>query len=79
MAKSKKSQALEAVKNVEILSKPKKRKKSRGVLLLGLGAIIALAASADLRSKLLDALFGAEEEFEYTSTTSPSSAAPTAA
>ena len=32
---------------------------------------------ADLRSKILDALFGAEEEFDYTSTTAPS-ATPTA-
>jgi hypothetical protein len=31
---------------------------------------IALAVSEGLRKKVLDALFGAEEEFEYTSTTS---------
>jgi hypothetical protein len=36
------------------------------------GAALALALSEDLRKKVLDALFGAEEEFEYTSTTSPS-------
>jgi hypothetical protein len=30
--------------------------------------------SEDLRKQVLDALFGAEEEFEYTSTTSASSA-----
>lgn len=30
-----------------------------------LGSVGALAASSGLRSKLLDALFGAEEEFEY--------------
>jgi hypothetical protein len=35
---------------------------------------LALALSEDLRKKVLDALFGAEEEFEYTSTTTPSSA-----
>ena len=35
------------------------------------GAAVALAVSEDLRKKVLDALFGAEEEFEYTSTTSP--------
>ena len=28
--------------------------------------------SEDLRNKVLDALFGAEEEFDYTSTTTPS-------
>jgi hypothetical protein len=37
------------------------------------GAATAIALSEDLRKKVLDALFGAEEEFEYTSTTTPSS------
>ena len=41
-------------------------------MLLGIvGAALALALSEDLRKKVLDALFGAEEEFEYTSTTAP--------
>jgi hypothetical protein len=40
------------------------------VLLLIVGAGVALALSEGLRKKVLDALFGAEEEFEYTSTTS---------
>ena len=41
-------------------------------MLLGVvGAGVALAVSEDLRKKVLDALFGAEEEFEYTSTTAP--------
>ena len=41
------------------------------LLLLGIvGAGVALALSEGLRKKVLDALFGAEEEFEYTSTTS---------
>ena len=35
------------------------------------GAGLALALSEGLRKKVLDALFGAEEEFEYTSTTTP--------
>jgi hypothetical protein len=34
------------------------------------GAILALVLSEDLRKAVLDRLFGAEEEFEYTSTTS---------
>ena len=34
------------------------------------GAVIALAVSEGARKAVLDALFGAEEEFEYTSTTS---------
>ena len=53
----------------------KKRKGRRGgkLLLLLVGAGAALALSEGLRKKVLDALFGAEEEFEYTSTTTPSS------
>jgi hypothetical protein len=53
-------------------SKPKKRKGGFGRLLLIaiLGAVIALAVSEGARKAVLDALFGAEEEFEYTSTTS---------
>ncbi|MEO7197054.1 MAG: hypothetical protein ABIZ50_01130 [Solirubrobacterales bacterium] len=43
-----------------------------------IGAVLALALSEDLRKKVLDQLFGAEEEFEYTSTTSTSSADQTA-
>jgi len=52
---------------------PKKRKKSKlgRIILLGLvGAAVALILSEDARKTVLDALFGAEEEFEYTSTTS---------
>ena len=56
---------------------PKKQKSGGGlgrVLLLGIvGGAVALALSEGLRKKVLDALFGAEEEFEYTSTTSSTS------
>ena len=58
---------------------PKKRKKRRlgRLLLLGIvGAGLALALSEDLRKKVLDLLFGAEEEFDYSSTTSPATPAP---
>ena len=57
----------------EALRAPKKRKKSklgRLVLLALVGAGLALIFSEDARKSVLDALFGAEEEFEYTSTTS---------
>ena len=37
------------------------------------GGALALILSEDLRKSLLDRLFGAEEEFEYSSTTSPAS------
>ena len=52
-------------------AKAKKKSRRRGrILLLIVGAGAALALSEGLRKKVLDALFGAEEEFEYTSTTS---------
>jgi len=56
----------------ERLRKPPKRKSRLGriVLLLLVGAALALIFSEDARKTVLDALFGAEEEFEYTSTTS---------
>ena len=52
-----------------------KKKRRRGGLftLLLVGAIAALVLNEGLRKKVLDVLFGAEEEFEYTSTTTPSS------
>src|SRR4051794_2660048 len=57
---------------------PKKKKKRRGfgkLLLVGIiGAGVAVAASEGLRNKVLDTLFGAEEEFDYTSTTTPAPA-----
>ena len=48
------------------------------VLLIVVGAVLALALSEDLRSKVLDLLFGAEEEFDYSSTTMPAQEAPSA-
>jgi hypothetical protein len=49
----------------------------RNLLLIGLvGAVLAIVLSEDLRKAVLDRMFGAEEEFEYTSTTTP---APTPA
>lgn len=57
----------------EAFRAPKKRKKSKlgRIILLGLvGTAVALILSEDARKTVLDALFGAEEEFEYTSTTS---------
>jgi hypothetical protein len=52
------------------LPQPRKAKKKKGgagrlLLLVGAGGVAAVAASEGLRSKLLDALFGAEEEFQY--------------
>ncbi|HSR94308.1 MAG TPA: hypothetical protein VLK56_05535 [Solirubrobacterales bacterium] len=57
----------------EQLRAPRKRKKSRLgrlVLFALVAGVIALVVSEDARKTVLDALFGAEEEFEYTSSTS---------
>jgi hypothetical protein len=52
-----------------------KRKRRGGfgkLLLLGvIGGGLAIALSEDVRNKVLDLLFGKEEEFDYTSTTAP--------
>jgi len=57
----------------EQLRAPKKRKKSKlgRLILFGLvAAAVALVLSEDARKTVMDTLFGAEEEFEYTSTSS---------
>jgi hypothetical protein len=54
----------------------RKRKGGRLGKVLLLGAVaggVALAVSENARKTVMDAVFGAEEEFEYTSTTSSSS------
>ena len=51
-----------------------KRKKHRGrklFFLMVIGAIAFVALNEGARKSLMDKVFGAEEEFEYTSTTSP--------
>jgi hypothetical protein len=65
--------------SVSLRQAPKRRRKG-GVgrlLFIGIvGAALALALNEGLRSKVLDALFGSEEEFDYTSTTTPPTPAP---
>jgi hypothetical protein len=66
----------------EAPSKParkRRRRAGRGVLLLAVGAIMAVALNEGLRSKLLDMMFGAEEEFDYSSTTTPATPEPAVA
>jgi hypothetical protein len=66
-------QAAEALQEArERLQKPKRKKHPLGKLLLLaiIGGVVALVVSEGARKAVLDALFGAEEEFEYTSTTS---------
>ncbi|HYF25916.1 MAG TPA: hypothetical protein VD931_09280 [Baekduia sp.] len=74
-------QAASAVRGATSAIQPKKKKRGPGrLLMLGLvGAIAAVALSEGLRNKVLDALFGAEEEFDYTSTTTTNAASPAGA
>ncbi len=65
-------QAAEAIRDAStaLNEAPQKRKRKRHfgryLLLLLVGAGVALAVSESLRSKVLDTLFGSEEEFQYT-------------
>jgi hypothetical protein len=61
---------------------PKRRRRGgigRSLLLIAIAGVLALALNEGLRSKVLDLLFGAEEEFDYSSTTAPSEPAPAGA
>jgi hypothetical protein len=61
---------------------PKRRRKGgigRSLLLLAVAGVLAIALNEGLRSKVLDLLFGAEEEFDYSSTTAPAEPAPASA
>ncbi len=49
----------------------RQRRWGRLVVIALIGAVLAIALSEDLRKAVLDRLFGAEEEFEYTSQTTP--------
>jgi O-phosphoseryl-tRNA(Cys) synthetase len=68
--------------SVALREAPKKRGglSFKRVLVLGaIGGGVALAVSEGLRKKVLDTLFGAEEEFEYTSNTGSASSPQTTA
>ena len=51
--------------------KTKHRRWGRVLVIALVGAGLAIALSEDLRKAVLDRLFGAEEEFEYSSQTTP--------
>ncbi len=78
-------EAAEALRDASssLREQPKRRRRSGGLgrtlLLVAIAGLLALALSEGLRSKVLDLLFGAEEEFDYSSTTSPAEPAPAAA
>ena len=66
--------AASSFKDASVALRESPKKKKRGglgkVVLVGVaGAGVALAVSEGLRKKVLDSLFGAEEEFEYSSST----------
>jgi hypothetical protein len=75
-------QAAEALREASnSLREPPKKARRRGgigrtLVLLTVGGLLALGLSDGLRSKVLDVLFGAEEEFDYSSTTTPAEPAP---
>ncbi len=53
---------------------PKKKKRfglGKLLFVVLIGGAIAVATNEGIRNKVLDLIFGAEEEFDYTSTTSP--------
>jgi hypothetical protein len=69
----------EAAESLRAASDRLRGKKDKGGSALGklivlaiVGAVAAIVLSEDIRKAVLDRLFGAEEEFEYTSTTAPS-------
>ena len=60
---------------------PGRKRRRRGglgrtLLLITFGAVLAVALNEGLRSKVLDLLFGAEEQFDYSSTTAPATPQP---
>jgi hypothetical protein len=57
----------------------RRRRRGRGLLFLAVLGVLALTLSEGLRTKVLDLLFGAEEEFDYSSTTAPAEPAPVGA
>ncbi len=64
------------------LREPPKRARRGGVgrslLVVLVAGALAVALSESMRSKVLDLLFGSEEEFDYSSTTAPATPAPAA-
>ena len=72
--------AAEALKEVggALQEGPKKKRRfglGKLLFIAIIGGAIAVAVNEGLRNKVLDLVFGAEEEFDYTSTTSPAPAA----
>ncbi len=76
-------QAVDAFRNAAdtLADGPKKRARKgltfgRTLLIAAIGGAAAMAGSEQLRTKVLDALFGAEQEFEYTPPAGTAGSAP---
>jgi hypothetical protein len=74
-------EAANALRDVSIsLREPPKRRRRGGfgrtLVLLAVAGVLAMALSEGLRSKVLDLLFGSEEEFDYSSTNASAAPAP---
>ena len=67
--------ATDALRDAPKHARPRKAKRKGGMgkllLVAIIGGVVAIAVSEGLRNKVLDALFGAEEEFDYSSNTTP--------
>lgn len=78
-------QAMDASRNGSMADADETPEESSGggagrlLLLLLVAGILAMVLSKDVRSKVLDMLFGSEEEFDYSSTTMPATDAPVGA
>jgi hypothetical protein len=60
-----------------VIAPPRKSHLARNILILTAGAALAVVVSVGLRDKILDLVFGAEEEFDYVPTTAPPTSAAT--
>jgi hypothetical protein len=68
--KAKKQKPKQKQQQPKHAAKPRKRHSLRKLIFIAMiGGVIAIAVNEDVRKQVLDTLFGAEEEFQYSSTT----------